>query len=138
MKRITACLLTVLMLLSLVSCGVTQSEDEPDGTKIRLSDDGISVNGKPISEDTDAAVYAAHDIVFYLQGQGIAYGEGDSDDEHTQEEADAHTVVHITQPGTYILSGQLSAGQIAVDLGEDAESDPNAVVTLVLHRLPSQ
>ena len=132
MKRITACLLTALMLLSLVSCGVTQGEDEPDGTKIRLSDDGISVNGKPISEDTDAAVYAAHDIVFYLQGQGIAYGEGDSDDAHTQEEADAHTVVHITQPGTYILSGQLSAGQIAVDLGEDAESDPNAVVTLVL------
>lgn len=132
MKRITACLLTALMLLSLVSCGVTQGEDEPDGTKIRLSDDGISVNGKPNSEDTDAAVYAAHDIVFYLQGQGIAYGEGDSDDAHTREEADAHTVVHITQPGTYILSGQLSAGQIAVDLGEDAESDPNAVVTLVL------
>ena len=132
MKRITACLLTALMLLSLVSCGVTQGEDEPDGTKIRLSDDGISVNGASINEDTAAAVYAAHDIVFYLQGQGIAYGEGDSDDAHTQEEADAHTVVHITQPGTYILSGQLSAGQIAVDLGEDAESDPNAVVTLVL------
>ena len=102
MKRITACLLTALMLLSLVSCGVTQGEDEPDGTKIRLSDDSISVNGASISEDTDAAVYAAHDIVFYLQGQGIAYGEGDSDDAHTREEADAHTVVHITQPGTYI------------------------------------
>ena len=132
MKRTAACLLAVLMLLSLVSCGATQGEDETEGTKIRLGDDGISVNGASISEDTAAAVYAAHDIIFYLQGQGISYGEGDSDDEHTQQEADAHTVVHITQPGTYILSGQLSAGQIAVDLGEDAGSDPNAVVTLVL------
>lgn len=42
-------------------------------------------------------------------------------------------MVHITQPGTYALSGTLSAGQIAVDLGEDAEDDPAAVVTLILN-----
>ena len=40
-----------------------------------------------------------------------------SRDAHTAEEAAAHTVVHITQPGTYVLSGTLSAGQIAVDHG---------------------
>ena len=51
---------------------------------------------------------------------------------HTAEEAVAHTVVTITQPGTYRLSGTLSAGQVAVDLGEDAEEDPDAVVTLIL------
>ena len=38
----------------------------------------------------------------------------------------------IRQPGTYRVSGSLSAGQLAVDLGEDAKTDPNAVVTLVL------
>lgn len=100
---------------------------------IELSDDKILVNGEPISTDDGAGVYAANDIVFYLEGQDFTYGEGTKDDEHSREEADAHTVVHITGPGTYTLSGNLSAGQIAVDLGEDAEDDPNAVVNLILN-----
>ena len=50
-----------------------------------------------------------------------------------RDRADTHTVVHITKPGKYVLSGNLSAGQIAVDLGEEAETDPNAVVTLILN-----
>ena len=100
---------------------------------IELSDDKIFVNGEPISNDTQSGIYAANDIVFYLEGQDFTYGEGGKDDEHSQAEADAHTVVHITEPGTYTLSGSLSAGQIAVDLGEDAEDDPNAVVNLILN-----
>ena len=68
----------------------------------------------------------------YLAGQGITYGAGSEADEHTQAEADAHTVVHITRSGTYRISGRLSAGQIAVDLGEGAEKDSSAVVTLIL------
>ena len=44
-------------------------------------------------------------------------------------------MVHITKPGTYALSGKLSKGQIAVDLGSDAKKDKNAVVTLVLDGL---
>lgn len=50
-------------------------------------------------------------------------------------EADQHTVIRISAPGTYVLSGNLPAGQIAVDLGENAKADPNAVVTLVLDDL---
>ena len=42
-----------------------------------------------------------------------------------------HTV-HITRPGTYRLIGTLSAGQVAVDLGEDAKDDSAARVTLIL------
>ncbi len=106
-----------------------------DAVSIALADSGITVDGEAISSDAADAVYAAHDIVFYLEGQGIAYGEGTEADAHAQSEADAHTVVHITQPGTYVLSGTLSAGQVAVDLGEDAEEDPNAVVTLVLNQV---
>ena len=100
---------------------------------IVLSDEGTTVDGSDISTDSGAAVYAANDIVFYLEGQGFTYGEGTEADEHTQAEADAHTVIHITQPGSYALSGSLSAGQIAIDLGEDAEKDPNAVVNLYLN-----
>ena len=89
--------------------------------------------GRRCSTDESAAVHTAHDIVCYESGRDFTYGEGTEADEHTAEEAEAHTVVHITQPGTYALSGTLSAGQIAVDLGEDAEDDPPAVVTLILN-----
>ena len=42
-------------------------------------------------------------------------------------------MVHITKAGTYEISGILEAGQIFVDLGEDAKKDPEAVVTLILN-----
>jgi len=113
---------------SVASSGVSQTGE----TQIILSDDGITVDGATVSTDETAAVYAANDIVFYLEGQGFTYGEGGADDEHSQAEADAHTVVHITKAGAYRVSGTISAGQIAVDLGEGAESDPEAVVTLIL------
>ena len=104
-----------------------------EATAIELSDSGILVDGKEISESDESDIYIAKDIVFYLEGQGITYGEGTLDDEHSKEEADTHTVLHITKPGTYALSGSLSRGQIAIDLGEEAEDDPEAVVTLILN-----
>ena len=138
-------LLLIIVCLCLTACGQTKAntpdeqyitrQTSANATRIELSDNGITVNGSPISADTSAAVYAANDIVFYLEGQGFTYGEGEAADEHSQADADAHTVVHITQPGEYVLSGSLSAGQIAVDLGGDAEEDPNAVVTLVLENV---
>lgn len=107
-------------------------EKYPNATAIELSDDGITVNGEVASVDPEADVYTANDIIFYLAGQGFIYGKGTEADEHEQSEADAHTVLHITQPGEYLISGTLSAGQIAVDLGKEAEDDPEAVVTLIL------
>ncbi len=104
-----------------------------NATVIELSDEGIMVDGSEITSDEAAAVYLANDIVFYLEGQDFTYGEGEKADEHSCEEADAHTVVHITQPGTYAVSGSLSAGQIAVDLGEEAKNDSEAVVNLILN-----
>lgn len=101
-------------------------------TVIVLSDDGLTVNG---GEETDA-VFTSHDIVYYenktFYESGNPYGEGSTADMHTAEEADAHTVVNITAPGAYRLSGTLSAGQIRIDLGEDAASDPDAVAELIL------
>lgn len=117
----------------------TEAEKKTEATAIEgavnvvLSDDGITVDGEAASENTEAAVYIANDIVYYEEGKDFTYGEGTAEDEHSKEEADAHTVVHITKPGTYAVSGSLSAGQIAIDLGEDAEEDPEAVVTLILN-----
>lgn len=65
-------------------------------------------------------------------GLSISAPDGLAENAITTEEAADHTVVRIHAPGTYILSGKLDAGQIAVDLGETAKDDPNAVVTLVL------
>ena len=142
MKRFIICLLTgSLLCAGLAGCGAStgapeQSAPQAAGagdTVIVLDDGGITVDGAAISTDEAEAVYAAHDIVFYLEGQDFTYGEGSEADAHSQAEADAHTVVHITRPGTYVLSGGLSAGQIAVDLGDGAEEDPEAVVTLILN-----
>ena len=133
MNKAVSLLLALAVAFSITGCAEQSTEEtEKAGTAIVLSDDGIMVDGEAISGDEGAAVYAAHDIVFYLAGQGMTYGAGTEADEHTQTEADAHTVVHITQPGTYRLSGKLSEGQIAVDLGEGAEEDASAVVTLIL------
>ena len=112
---------------------VEQGAPIDGAVNISLSDDGITVDGEAISNNAEDAVYAANDIVYYEDDKDFKYGEGTEADEHSKEEADAHTVVHITKPGTYAVSGKISAGQIAIDLGEDAEEDPEAVVTLVLN-----
>jgi len=117
----------------------TPSEDTPyvsrfdEVTEIHLSDDTISVDGAGETE----AVYTSHDIIFYenmdAYESGNPYGEGEDWEKHTQAEADSHRVVNITAPGAYRLTGKLSAGQIRVDLGEEAFDDPNAVVELILN-----
>ena len=100
-------------------------------TRIELSDSGIRVSGE--AED---AVTLSHDIIYYedrdTYESGRPYGEGGNRDKHTAAEAAAHTVVNITEPGTYLVTGKLSAGQIRIDLGDDACDDPNAVVELIL------
>ena len=147
-------LLSSLLALSLVlaSCGGAETESttdaatssepsisepihEADVTSIELSDDSIKVNGAAVSADTSSDVYTANDIVYYEAGKDFTYGEGTADEAHTAEEAAAHTVVHITKAGAYQLSGKLTKGQIAVDLGKEAKDDPTAVVTLILDGL---
>lgn len=103
-----------------------------DAVEIKLSDELITVNGKAADSNKDNAVYTAKDIVYYESGKDFTYGEGSENDAHTPDEAEKHTVIHITKPGKYKLSGKLSYGQIAVDLGDKAEEDPEAVVTLIL------
>lgn len=132
MKRIIVMIALLLTLCMILLCMPVMAEGT-DVVRIALSDDGVTVNGEAATGDTGAAVYVANDIVYYQAGQDFTYGEGTEADAHEQSEADTHTVVHIAQPGTYEISGSLTAGQIAVDLGEDADEDPTAVVTLVLN-----
>ena len=70
MKKFLACTLAIILLLS----GCSFAGGSVEGTQIKLSDKGITVDGEKISGS----------------------------------KADAHTVVHITKAGKYILSGKLS------------------------------
>ena len=143
MKRLIAMLLALLMLSGCATCEKPPASSQTTAParqespqenrfssekKIELSDKGIKTNA--------LSVYATNDIVYYedkdFYESGNPYGEGSDADKHTAEEADAHIVVNITEPGTYRVTGKLSAGQIRVDLGEDAYDDPNAVVELIL------
>ena len=151
MKRFLVLLLSFLLL---AGCGVKQAgadtlpgavDDVPAAIApvqtvnapkadvvIRLSDDGITANGKAVPSFNFNGIYTSHDIIYYPTGQGSSFGEGTEADAHDPAEAEAHTVLHIAEPGVYVISGELSAGQIAVDLGKDAKKDPTAVVTLLL------
>lgn len=153
MKLLKALAVILTVTLLFTACGTTDSketttttesttetttqapEEAPasDVTDIMLSDNEITVNGTPVGSLSNSFVYTANDIVYYESGKDFTYGEGSEEDAHSTEEAEKHTVVHITKPGKYSLSGKLSYGQIAVDLGEDAEKDPEAVVTLILN-----
>lgn len=115
-----------------IESSVNNAEIYADATQIVLSDDSITVDGEAVGTEDSAAVYTANDIIYYEEGHDFTYGAGTEEDEHSADEAAEHTVVHITEPGSYLISGTLSAGQIAVDLGEEAEEDPEAVVTLIL------
>ena len=100
-------------------------------TLIRLADTGMEVTGP-----NSLAVFASHDIIYYedkdTYESGNPYGEGSAADKRTAEEAAKHTVVNITAPGAYRITGQLRYGQIRIDLGDDAYDDENALVELIL------
>lgn len=125
----------------MVGCGKKETDDEfvkaddllKEAVEIELSDEKILVDGVEIAKDENANVYMANDIVYYEEGKDFTYGEGTKEDEHSKEDADKHTVVHISKAGTYALSGELAYGQIAIDLGDDAKEDETAVVNLILN-----
>ena len=123
------------LLFGLTACQSADSSSQTSSGPERalvLSDEEITLDGQTVTEDSQSPVTVSHDIIYYQSGMGSDYGEGSEDEAHSAEEAQAHTVVTIRQPGTYRVSGALSPGQLAVDLGEDAKTDPNAVVTLIL------
>jgi len=145
MKPYKTLAVVLALMFMLTACSTAQTElnqkqtppkDEKtvtDVVEIILSDNEIKVDGVLAEADAENDVYVENDIIYYESGKDFTYGEGTEEDAHSAEDAAEHTVVHITQPGTYSVSGSLSKGQIAVDLGDEAKDDPEAVVTLILN-----
>lgn len=133
-KGIFAAALSAALLLTACSAsGGSDSSEQREGERaLTLSDGEVALDGQALTRDGAGAVTLSHDVVYYRAGTDGSYGEGTEADMHTREEADAHTVVTIREPGTYRVSGTLTAGQLAVDLGDGARRDRSAVVTLVL------
>ncbi|MBQ6430303.1 MAG: carbohydrate-binding domain-containing protein [Oscillospiraceae bacterium] len=128
-------LLAAAMLFALAACaknGTPAASDAPTAATEAVEGDIVELTlteGGVVCESD--AVYAANDVIYYEAGHDETYGAGTAADAHTAEEAAEHTVVHITAPGTYHVTGKLK-GQLFVDLGEDAKKDENARVTLLL------
>ena len=100
--------------------------------EIILSDDEVTLNGVVLDQNIEQSVYVANDIVYYEEGKGLTYGKGTMLDEHSAEEAGEHKVLHINHSGTFKVSGKLTKGQIAIDLGKESKNNPKAVVNLIL------
>ncbi len=144
MKRFFSIFVMLAFTVTILSgCVHLQETNVPESSRfdkvqtVILSDKDILYNGSVAGESGD--VYVSRDIVYYkdldIYPSGNPYGEGTDADKHTKEEADSHRVVNITKPGSYVLQGVLSAGQIRVDLGEDAKENPDAVVELILNNV---
>ncbi len=134
-ERCLPALLAAALVLSLASCGADTGENPSGDGEVRslvLSQEQAALDGQTLKEGEEGAVTVSRDIVYYREGQGDDYGEGSAGEEHSAEEADAHLVVTIREAGTYRVSGKLTQGQLAVDLGAEAEEDASAVVTVVL------
>lgn len=133
--RFLALALVAALLMGSAAIQAAEAKPETKEIQIQLSDEGITVDGAPAAAD-EGDVYVSRDIVYYERREtydsGNPYGEGEEKDRHSAQEAAQHAVVHIGKAGVYRISGKLSHGQIAVDLGKDAKTDPEAVVTLIL------
>lgn len=139
-QRLTAWLIAGALAGTLSGCSTAnintdQTNNSFDGTVITLADEGVLVDGQAASADSSSEVYVSNDIIYYEEGKDESYGEGSSADEHSAEEAAKHTIINITEPGNYSVSGSLSYGQILIDLGEDANENPEAVVNLTLNNV---
>lgn len=132
MLKRTMSLMLVLTLAMTSVAGMASASTTTKETVIHLSDTAVTVDGQQASTSSTAAVFTGANVVYYEEGHDSSYGEGTDSDAHSAAEAAGHTVVTLTEPGTYRVSGKLTKGQLAIDLGEDAASDPTAVVTLIL------
>ena len=73
-----------------------------DVTQIQLSDAESTVNGELLSQDETQAVYTTAKTETHADVSADLQGI-------------SNTIIHITQAGTYQISGELEDGQLLID-----------------------
>lgn len=127
-KLIALALAGVLTLGMLTGCGQTQSVTQAaSGT--RVTETAVAATGLA-AQDTGAAVLAAQGFEFdeedFLTTWEAASAtkvalDGSSITVEGQGAVAEGSTLRITAPGTYVLSGTLDQGQVAVSVGNDEE-----------------
>lgn len=126
MKRFFALLAALALLLTgcagaELAPSATPTESSAAPTEVLAADAvDILLDGDSFTCDSEA-VRLEKRVISGLDAEGNTAGIT----------SDSHVALKITAPGTYRLTGDFT-GQILVDLGEGAETDPSAVVTLLL------
>ncbi|GAA4807959.1 carbohydrate-binding domain-containing protein [Nocardioides caeni] len=105
-RRITAALVAATTLAALSACNATG-----DDTSITTISAGTVASIDDTHADPDDGEYDAADATTISLADGASTASGSSSDAVTVE----GDTVTITAPGTYVLSGELSDGQVVVD-----------------------
>lgn len=124
MKKITALLMQIVLILALAACSVAPTVEPDSGTTSQVTAENAAIVSEPLSasyssEDLNADLNQAVTSYITLNGDSITVeGAGATVDGST---------VTITSAGTYSIIGTLNNGQIAINT-EDEET-----VTLILN-----
>ena len=105
-------LLVSAALVAGLLCFGCSNDATSDVTQIQLSDAESTVNGELLSQDETRAVYTTNKTETHADVSADLQGI-------------SNTIIHITQAGTYQISGELEDGQLLIDA-------PEQDVTLIL------
>ena len=94
----------LFIVFCLVFLGINNSFADSQTTKISLSDNGITVNGEKITENTTEGIYWSSKT-----------DNGGTSSEAKEENVEITNIINITKAGTYEFSGTLKDGQIAIN-----------------------
>lgn len=134
-RKILAIFLSCLIVGNLMACSnLDKNPTEPQGpfldTTIPSEDTPEIVHGTDYTDNTIIIQVTNEKIL--VNGQEIVQSQGDVF--LTQSETGAK-IINITKAGNYDISGQLSNGQILVDLGGNAGNNEKAIVNLYLNNI---
>ncbi len=109
---------------------VVRSVGRRKGNEKTLADDGVLVDGSAISEIRRHRFMQAR-ILCTMKRERFFLRRDLQRRTHSERSCNTYGDT-ITQPDDYRVSGTLTSGQIAVDLGSSAKKDSGAVVELIL------
>lgn len=114
-----SCLLTLMLLVAVSGCGAVEAADSPETDSIQATDGG--------AESASSTAAASASEMFTNRDLEIGYDEetsahitlsGDGATSDSDAVQISGSTVTITDEGTYILSGTLEDGMIAVNAGD--------------------